>query len=110
MNIPGALLRPSPLPPRRGDDRALLGAVRGERPPRMRPRYTEEERLSAQSGDLQGLRLPRTLLLFAARMSARYIGPPVYDPYFNVFALPLVASLSDVAAKWVSARELDEAA
>jgi hypothetical protein len=30
-------------------------------------------------------------------MGARFIGAPVYDPYFNVFALPLVATLADLA-------------
>lgn len=65
--------------------------------PRKRPLYTEEQRRRALCGDIQGLALPRTLTLFALRMGARYIGSPVYDPYFGVFALPLVAALADVA-------------
>jgi putative hemolysin len=67
--------------------------------PRRRPGYTEEQRLRGQRGDLAGLELPRTLALFARRMGARYIGAPAYDAYFNVFALPLVASLADLAAR-----------
>jgi hypothetical protein len=66
--------------------------------PRRRSCYTEEQRERALGGDLAGLDLPRTLSLFASRMGARYIGSPVYDSYFNVFALPLVAPLADIAA------------
>jgi L-ornithine Nalpha-acyltransferase len=64
--------------------------------PRRRPCYTDEQRIRARSGDLAGLELPRTLALFARRMGARFIGSPAYDTYFNVFALPLVASLADI--------------
>lgn len=56
--------------------------------------YSEAERRSGREGALDHLALPRTLALFATRMGGRYIGPPVYDPYFNVFALPLVAPLA----------------
>jgi hypothetical protein len=34
------------------------------------------------------------LALFAGKMGARYIGPPVYDRDFNVFATPLAVELS----------------
>jgi hypothetical protein len=64
--------------------------------PRKRPYYTEEQRKRAQDGDLTGIELPRTLSLFAAGMGARYIGPPVFDAYFDIFALPLVAALADI--------------
>ena len=64
-------------------------AVRSQR---RRPWYTDEQRRRAASGDGANLPLPRTLTLFAIRMGARFIGPPMYDDYFNVFALPLVAS------------------
>jgi L-ornithine Nalpha-acyltransferase len=76
-----------------------------ERPdtPRRRPCYTEEQRRRAEEGDLTGLELPRTLSLFANRMGARYIGSPAYDAYFNVFALPLVATLADIAAQQATA-------
>ena len=67
--------------------------------PRRRPFYTEEQRLRALQGDLAGLELPRPLALFAHRMSARFIGPPVFDPAFGVFALPLVAVLADISAR-----------
>jgi hypothetical protein len=62
--------------------------------PRRRPYYTEEQRARARGGDVAGLALPRTLSIFATRMGARFIGSPVYDAYFNVFALPLVAELA----------------
>ena len=67
--------------------------------PRRRPGYTDEQRLRAQGGDLTGLELPRTLSLFAKRMGGRYLGLPAYDAYFNVFALPLVATLAEIAAR-----------
>jgi hypothetical protein len=54
--------------------------------------YTNEERRRARRGDDGALALPRPVALFAARMGARYIGPPAYDARFGVFALPLVAS------------------
>jgi putative hemolysin len=64
-------------------------------PPRARHRlYDAEQRTRAARGDYTNLELPRTLSLFATRLGARYIGPPVYDPYFNIFALPLVAVLA----------------
>jgi putative hemolysin len=66
------------------------------RTPRRRPYYTEEQRRRAANGDLAGIDLPRTLSLFASGMGARYIGPPVFDAYFDIFALPLVAALSDI--------------
>jgi L-ornithine Nalpha-acyltransferase len=76
--------------------------------PRKRPCYTEEQRQRARAGELAGLDLPRTLALFATRMSARFIGPPVYDGYFNVFALPLVAALAEVVARRASPGALEE--
>jgi putative hemolysin len=69
---------------------------------RLRPLYTAEQRRRAAAGDLDGLELPRTLSLFANRMGARFIGPPVYEERFGVFALPLVSALADVAAAPVS--------
>lgn len=76
------------------------------RTPRRRPYYTEEQRTRALGGDVAGLALPRTLSLFATRMGARFVGSPVYDAYFNIFALPLVAALADITASQTSAREL----
>jgi N-acyl-L-homoserine lactone synthetase len=67
--------------------------------PRRRPYYTEEQRARALAGDLTGLALPRTLALFASRMGARFIGSPVFDAYFNVFALPLVAEIAPTAKR-----------
>lgn len=73
------------------------------REPEIRPStarrfvYGAEQRERALHGECETLELPRTLALFATRLGARYMGPPTYDPYFNVFALPLVAALSDSA-------------
>jgi len=61
--------------------------------------YTPEERLRAAGGDLGGIALPRTLALFAKRMGARFVGPPLYDEHLHVFALPLVTALADLAAR-----------
>lgn len=66
--------------------------------PPTRPGYTDEQRRRARAGELAvaDLDLPRTLSVFARRMGARFIGGPVFDPYFGVFALPLVVVLDDV--------------
>jgi hypothetical protein len=61
---------------------------------RGRPFYTEEQRRRVDGGDLTGIDLPGTLALFASKMGATYIGPPAYDPYFGVFALPLLAAVA----------------
>jgi putative hemolysin len=69
--------------------------------------YDLEQRSRAARGDYTNLELPRTLSLFATRLGARYMGPPVYDPYFNIFALPLVAVLvasAETGAQVVGAR------
>jgi len=68
-------------------------------PFRSRPAFTSEQRLKASRGDWVGLRLPRTLSLFATKMGARYIGPPVYEPRFGVFALPLAVDLVKLAER-----------
>ena len=57
--------------------------------------YTDEQRRQLHPAALARMELPRTLTLFAHGMRARYIGPPVYEPHFHVFALPLVAQLTD---------------
>ena len=80
--------------------RRFLAETRTRMPlhtPRSRPFYTVEQRRRARAGDLRELDLPRTLSVFARRMGARFIGAPAYDAYFNVFALPLVATLADLA-------------
>jgi hypothetical protein len=58
-----------------------------------RPYYSEEQRRLAGESNGRAVDPPRTLMLFARGMGARYAGPPVYDAYFGVFALPLVATL-----------------
>jgi GNAT superfamily N-acetyltransferase len=71
-----------------------------------RPAFTSEQRLRARLGDLGGLRLPRTLSLFATKMGARYIGPPVYEPRFGVFALPLAVDLARLAERTLGSLSL----
>jgi hypothetical protein len=66
---------------------AVARAAHPARMARTRPGYTDEQRLRAQGGDRAGLELPRVLSLFSRWMGARFIGAPVYDAYFNVFAL-----------------------
>lgn len=72
--------------------RAEPRAAPAVRSRRRRPCYTDEQRHTAASGRGAELPLPRTLALFSIRMGARFIGPPMYDDYFNTFALPLIAS------------------
>lgn len=64
--------------------------------PSTRPLYTPEERARAHAGDLQGLRLPRTLETFA-RLAARYMGEPIRERGYTVCSVPLVVELADVA-------------
>ena len=67
------------------------------RSPARRFVYSAQERERGLRGESETLDLPRTLSLFATRLGALYMGPPAYDSYFNVFALPLVATLSESA-------------
>ena len=69
----------------------------GPTPSPRRSLYTDDQRRAARSGCLTALTLPKTLALFATKMGARYLGPPIYDHYFNVFALPLAVRLEDLA-------------
>jgi hypothetical protein len=77
-------------PRRRAQPRAHASPA-GE--PRF-PLYTPEERRRAGEGDVSGLRLPRTLSLFALRMGARFIGEPIYDPQFRMYSMPLAVELA----------------
>lgn len=63
--------------------------------PSTRPFYTPAERARARAGDLQGLRLPRTLQTFA-QLAARYMGRPIRERGYTVCSLPLVVDLADV--------------
>jgi hypothetical protein len=63
--------------------------------PSSRPFYTAEERARAHAGDLEGLRLPRTLRTFA-HLAARYMGEPIRERGYCVCSLPLVVDLADV--------------
>jgi hypothetical protein len=63
----------------------------------QRRAYTSDERARALRADLASLRLPKPLSLFSARMGARYMGPPAYDAFFGVFAMPLVSELRPLA-------------
>jgi hypothetical protein len=62
------------------------------------PLYTPAERARVREGLLDGLRLPRTLSLFARKMGARFISEPLYDQHFRRFAMPLVAALDELPA------------
>jgi putative hemolysin len=62
------------------------------------PLYTPQERARALQGQLEGLRLPRTLALFARKMGARFIGKPLYDAGFRRFSMPLIAALDEIPA------------
>jgi predicted GNAT family N-acyltransferase len=64
--------------------------------PSSHPFYTSEERARARAGDLEGLRLPRTLRTFA-HLAARYAGEPLREKGYSVCSLPLVVDLADVA-------------
>ena len=76
--------------PRRSDD---------EPPARpSRPFYNAADRSRAER-DLAGLPFPRTLALFARRMSARFIGAPLYDERFRMCSMPLAVALSDQRAR-----------
>jgi hypothetical protein len=60
--------------------------------------YTDLERAHARQGRLDGLRMPRTLLLFAHKMGARFVAGPLYDAGFRRFSLPLIAALDGIPA------------
>jgi len=60
--------------------------------------YTPSERARAQHGQLEGLRMPRVLSIFAHKMGARFIAEPLYDTGFRRFSLPLVAALDELPA------------
>lgn len=62
------------------------------------PFYTDLERARAREGRLEGLRMPRTLALFAHKVGARFIGEPLYDKHFRRFSMPLAAALSEIPA------------
>jgi L-ornithine Nalpha-acyltransferase len=66
------------------------------------PFYTPEERERAARGDLRGLRLPPTLLVYA-RKGARFIGRPIFDPRFHMCSMPLVVEFlqdQDASRGW----------
>jgi hypothetical protein len=71
---------------------------KGDERPRAPPRFffytTEEERGRALECDPRA-RLPRAIGADAA-LGARYIGEPLWDPYFGMFAMPLIAVVEDV--------------
>ena len=71
-------------------------------PPASRFIYTPEERKRASRGELEALRLPRVLALFAGKMGARYIGYPAYDRDFKVFATPLAVELAKLGGPVMS--------
>lgn len=60
--------------------------------------YTPSQRARARQGQLDGLRLPPVLSLFARKMGARFVAEPLYDAGFRRFSLPLVAALEEIPA------------
>jgi hypothetical protein len=66
------------------------------------PFYTPAERARARAGQLDGLRMPRPLALFAHKMGARFISEPLYDAHFRRFSLPLIAALDELPASTLS--------
>jgi len=60
------------------------------------PLYSPEQRQRADEGQLDGLRMPRTLALFSRKLGARFVGDPLYDTQFRRYALPLVSALDDI--------------
>ncbi|MCY1041210.1 GNAT family N-acetyltransferase [Corallococcus sp. bb12-1] len=63
-------------------------------PVAMRLGPTQLER--ARQGELDDLKMPPVLSLFADKMGARFIGPPHYDTAFHRFTVPLVAALDEI--------------
>ncbi len=61
------------------------------------PLFTASERERARDGEVNGLRIPRTLELFASKLGVRYFGEPFFDSDFRMFALPLIVSMTDFA-------------
>lgn len=62
----------------------------------IRPFYTPDQRLRALRGRWHGVELPHTLRSFMFDMGAVSLGAPVYDDVYNVFSLPMLASMSDI--------------
>lgn len=62
------------------------------------PLYTAAERARARVGQLEGLKMPRPLALFADKMGARFISEPLYDAHFRRFSMPLIAALDELPA------------
>jgi putative hemolysin len=56
--------------------------------------YSALERRRA-AVDLEGLPFPRTLELYARRMAARFIGPPIYDATFRMCSIPLLIAVDE---------------
>jgi putative hemolysin len=56
--------------------------------------YKPHERRRAEA-DPAGLRFPRTLELYARRMAARFIGPPIYDAAFRMCSMPLLIAVDE---------------
>jgi L-ornithine Nalpha-acyltransferase len=56
--------------------------------------YSALERRRADV-DLAGLPFPRTLELYARRMAARFIGPPIYDATFRMCSMPLLIAVDE---------------
>lgn len=62
--------------------------------------YTPDQLALAARGEYDELELPPVLSLFARRMGARYMGAPVYDSRFGVYAMPLVSVVAEQRAPY----------
>jgi GNAT superfamily N-acetyltransferase len=71
------------------------------------PLYSCSQREQVQRGDFAGAALPRTLELFATKISARYFGVAFFDCDFHMFAMPLMVLMSEFAqSPYGSLREI----
>jgi predicted GNAT family N-acyltransferase len=75
--------------------------------PSSHPFYSPEERAQARAGDVEGLRLPRTLRTFA-HLAARFMGEPIREKGYSVCSLPIVVDLEDVVHTSAFRRALEQ--
>lgn len=77
---------------------AVAHRAAGQPPPVPRyPLYSCAQREQIERGELAAAALPRTLELFATKVSARYFGAPFYEGDFRMFAMPLIVRMADFA-------------
>lgn len=67
--------------------------------PMSAPLYTPTERARAGRGEYDGLHLPDTLSFLVRKLGARFIGEPVFDAEFRMYAIPLVIDLDAIPVR-----------